>query len=528
MNPDTQDLIDVVVIGAGASGLRCASNLLRDGGNKVSIKVLEARDRIGGRIHTVTESKTDLNSHGEVSFPRDLGAAWVHGTGLTLEDEQNPMLKLLEKATPPGESVVEYHLSPVFEGNAWTRPDTVLHKPGRIALYRNGQRIQNNSPDVIKSIQKHYQIEREIAEQANHLYETGQGMQTVLTSIAQARAMVAGSLGPVEHHHDSGDNDSTSVEADLVPFYSFLFENWNGLSETDLQWSFLNLPERPMTTDEHYVDEGDYEGPHCKLKHGMKYVLEPLYMDVIDHLCLNEQVAKITRIDPRHLRIETTSGTIIESKCCISTIPLGCLQKHHSNLFQPELDVETTEAIQSISAGFYKKVFLTFDSIFWPTDEPLLGLIRSVDRADQLGKYLLVYNFWAKDSIPCIEACLCGNNGKWAYGKTDEEIRDTVIKFLEDSLGVNLLASKCLACHVTRWEEDPLTLGTYSSFHLGTLERHVDKLQEAHWDGDLIFAGEFTESGDMGSVQAALMSGDRAATMALQTLLSQESSLLLQ
>ena len=525
MNPGKPDeKVDVVIIGAGASGLRCASNLVKDGGNKFSIKILEARDRIGGRIHTVTESTIDPNSHAKVAFPRDLGAAWLHGTGLTVGDEQNPMLILLEKATPPGESVVEYHLSPVFEGNAWTRPDTVLHKAERIALFRNGKRIPNNSPGVAKSIQKHYQIEREIAEHANHLYETGQGMQTVLTSIAQARAMVTGSTGPVEH--DEND-DSTSLDDDLVPFYSFLFENWNGLSDTDLQLSFLNLPERPMMTDEHYVDEGDYEGPHCKLKHGMKSVLEPLYNDVADHLCLNEQVTKISRIDPRHVRIETLSGTILESKCCISTIPLGCLQKHHSNLFQPSLDMDTTEAIQSISAGFYKKVFLTFDNIFWPTDEPLLGLIRSVDRADQLGKYLMVYNVWAKDSIPCIETTLCGNNGKWAYGKTDEEIRDAVLKFLEDSLGVPALASKCLACHVTRWEEDPLTLGSYSSFQLGTLERHVDKLQEAHWDGDLIFAGEFTESGDMGSVQAALMSGDRAAAMALQTLTSKEPSLLL-
>ena len=41
---------DVVIIGAGAAGLAAASTLLRRG---QSIIVIEARDRIGGRVHTI-------------------------------------------------------------------------------------------------------------------------------------------------------------------------------------------------------------------------------------------------------------------------------------------------------------------------------------------------------------------------------------------------------------------------------------------------------------------------------------------
>ena len=41
----------VVVIGAGVSGLACASHL-RDYGFE-NVLILEARDRIGGRTHTV-------------------------------------------------------------------------------------------------------------------------------------------------------------------------------------------------------------------------------------------------------------------------------------------------------------------------------------------------------------------------------------------------------------------------------------------------------------------------------------------
>lgn len=56
----------VVVIGAGFAGLGAARALV-DAGREVV--VLEARDRIGGRVHTVDLGGT----------PVDLGASWVHG-----------------------------------------------------------------------------------------------------------------------------------------------------------------------------------------------------------------------------------------------------------------------------------------------------------------------------------------------------------------------------------------------------------------------------------------------------------------
>lgn len=57
---------DTIVIGAGISGLSAAAELQRAGR---SVLVLEARDRIGGRVHTERED-------GRVT---DLGASWIHG-----------------------------------------------------------------------------------------------------------------------------------------------------------------------------------------------------------------------------------------------------------------------------------------------------------------------------------------------------------------------------------------------------------------------------------------------------------------
>jgi monoamine oxidase len=61
-------MIDVIIVGAGAAGLSAARILSRSG---KSVHILEARDRVGGRIHTV-------NGEG-FSYPVEAGAEFMHG-----------------------------------------------------------------------------------------------------------------------------------------------------------------------------------------------------------------------------------------------------------------------------------------------------------------------------------------------------------------------------------------------------------------------------------------------------------------
>jgi monoamine oxidase len=63
----SDDHVDVIVIGAGAAGLVAAAELAESGR---SVIVLEARERIGGRIYSVTGSQ---------QFPIELGAEFIHG-----------------------------------------------------------------------------------------------------------------------------------------------------------------------------------------------------------------------------------------------------------------------------------------------------------------------------------------------------------------------------------------------------------------------------------------------------------------
>jgi monoamine oxidase len=64
----SEKTVDVLVIGAGAAGLAAARDL---GVAGLNICVIEARDRIGGRIHTLHDSSVDV--------PIELGAEFIHG-----------------------------------------------------------------------------------------------------------------------------------------------------------------------------------------------------------------------------------------------------------------------------------------------------------------------------------------------------------------------------------------------------------------------------------------------------------------
>jgi monoamine oxidase len=82
--------VDVAIIGAGAAGLGAAHALKRSG---LTTIVLEARDRVGGRGHTIMAAP-------DIAF--DLGCGWLHSA------DQNSFVEIAErlnfevdKALPP-------------------------------------------------------------------------------------------------------------------------------------------------------------------------------------------------------------------------------------------------------------------------------------------------------------------------------------------------------------------------------------------------------------------------------------------
>lgn len=94
---------EVVVIGAGSAGLAAAARLQAAG---VSVLVLEAKDRVGGRSHTL---------HGPLGAALDMGCGWLHSA------DQNEWARL---AGPMGFTVDH---TPA----AWTKPSLTLNFPAK-------------------------------------------------------------------------------------------------------------------------------------------------------------------------------------------------------------------------------------------------------------------------------------------------------------------------------------------------------------------------------------------------------------
>jgi len=66
--------LDVVIVGAGAAGISAARRLSSTG---LSVGVIEARDRVGGRAHTV-DHRLVAHRQGSVEVGLDMGCGWLH------------------------------------------------------------------------------------------------------------------------------------------------------------------------------------------------------------------------------------------------------------------------------------------------------------------------------------------------------------------------------------------------------------------------------------------------------------------
>ena len=139
---------DVIILGAGAAGLSAAYELSR---NNVNVIILEARTRVGGRVHTQSEP----------GLPVELGAEYMHGTPKSL-------MRLALKTQTPFVDAYMGHYYPkngklIPLENFWEQIQAVINRVDRkrtreysVAEFLKNEKISSEERDYVEGFVQGY------------------------------------------------------------------------------------------------------------------------------------------------------------------------------------------------------------------------------------------------------------------------------------------------------------------------------------------------------------------------------------
>lgn len=387
----------VLIIGAGVSGLTIASKI------ENPLLVLEARDRIGGRVFT-----SDTNM--------DMGAAWLHGS------DQNPLNSLLDFN----------NLIPVSKCNPW------MHSEKTSIEYMSSN--HNISEDKRQRLAtKWNNLASKIASIPN---------KTIIEAFEQ--------LTRNNYHLDlsnEGSDECKDYESDDdLSSFLYMIEVWSGGSVKTLSTDFLKI-DLNATNNLQYNNAlfGDYGGSHYLFKNGAKTLIDALInsstiSNLRDHIKCNQIVTNINYTS-YYVEVCTSAGKVYYcDKLCI-TIPPGPLK---NICFNPPLETNKSNALSKIKMGSYKKIQIEFakEDVFWNTDVPMFltynpktnGSKYYLNNDNKLNTkenedvcpYILWNNYKYSKNKPILEAICPANIGWNLAGKNDEEIIEMMMSQLQN------------------------------------------------------------------------------------------------
>ena len=377
----------VLIIGAGISGLTIASKI-----SDKPLLILEARDRIGGRVFT-----SDTNM--------DMGAAWLHGS------DCNPLNDLLDFN----------NLIPVSKCNPW------MHSENTTIEYMSS----NHSISEDKR--------QRLATKWNELAAKMGNMpnQTIIDAFEQ--------LTKKPGFSECKEYDSDTELDDDFSSFLYMIEVWCGGSVKTLSTDFLHI-ENENKCQYNNALFGDYGGSHYLFKNGAKTLIDAvinssLIPNLEDKIKCNQIVTNIN-YNSYYVEVCTSSGQVYYcDKLCI-TIPPFPLR---DVIFDPPLDTNKTTALSKIKMGSYKKVQIEFakEDVFWKDDVPMFltynpktngsNYYLNADlKKEDICPYILWNNYKYSKNKPILEAICPANIGWNLAGKTDEEIIETMLTQLQN------------------------------------------------------------------------------------------------
>ncbi|MFL6550805.1 MAG: flavin monoamine oxidase family protein [Povalibacter sp.] len=437
------DEVDTLIIGAGAAGLGAAAELAsRD----LPVTVLEARDRIGGRILTGRDSLTPI--------PVELGAEFIHGRS---------------------ESVMRWL--------AACNQCAVDAPQARWTLSKNKLQPGDTLFDEMRSRLDKLAVRQDMPF-AQFLQRHSRSLPPAIREFA--RTLVEG--------FDAADAKRVSTIEVL--------KEWSGSAAADSE-TF-----RPLTG-------------YDTLMNAIQHSFKPDRVHVRLGVCVRQISWKRDSIDID--AVQHGRPIRVHARRAIVTLPLGVLQlpasSPHAVRFDPPLR-QKQNALSLLAAGPVIKMILRFSRPFW--DE--LGECKYKDAAFFHAPDAAFPTFWT--SLPIRTSVLvawsAGPNADRLSGARREDLLEHVFETLRRLFGrrVNYRALlEGFAYH--DWQRDPFACGAYS--YVLANGRSARATLARPLENTLFFAGEACDTqGEAASVGGALASGQRAASLAIESLSTSE------
>jgi N1-acetylpolyamine oxidase len=455
---------NTIILGAGISGLACASKLSSHPNfqSRSHLLVLEARDRIGGRVESIHVNGSRL----------DTGANWIHGVGT--DEHPNPLVNILPKKKMR-ELRGGVMFRPALEKKNWLMVDKK-----RLSRQKDEELIL--PPEIAAKVQGSiWGLMESLHESANEMSAEEAKQATILRTIQQNKAFKELFEDMSEDFHD--------VLKGLPQFVE-------GMEAGPLEHrSREHSADHPgMSMLEYKLD--DFDGEQVFLEDGYT----PLVNEVAKDLSRRNQIdlgAEVNSIEWEEtpMKVRTSKG-VYTAERVICTLPLGVLQHHEQrkSLFTPSLPQEKREAITSLGFGTLDKVFLVYSSPWWKL-EPYLSVLKKGLAADSDAepdtiwgfttelpglavspssvtggpRALFVINLHSLTGFPVLSTFVSCANAVHVESLSNIEAADLVHSSLAQWLGIE--PPRWDAVHVTRWRNDPYTRGSYSHMIAGISER---------------------------------------------------------
>jgi len=435
----------VLVLGAGISGLAAANELSAKG---FTVTVLEARERVGGRIWSDRSLKTSI----------DLGASWIHGAS------GNPIAKL---ASDFSVKTAETDYEDVLLFDASTSA-TQANKP--------------LSESTINAINKDHEA---ILKGVSNLHDQLSAAQKNALSLAEAFKKVTPKI-----------QRPTPVTQQQRDWRLYRISQASGAELKEL--SMVGFSDSSAFDGMDRIFPGGYDQITENLKkqatrRGATFKLQQL----VKEIAYNDAGVKVT----------TTKGQSYSADAVVVTLPLGVLKRTKGQsghiTFTPELPKAKREAMGRLGMGVLNKVVLQFPKVFWPKDTQFFGYIGK-----ELGTFPAFLNWYHYSQKPILMGFTGGDFARNLEKQSNDAIQKSVMAALKQIFGNSLPEPTGML--VGRWNSDPFTWGSYSHIRPGGTGSDYETMAETVGER-VFFAGEATNRTYPATVHGAYLSGLREA-----------------